>query len=94
MRKAIVAILIMTLVALAVTAVLVVPLVQDSQTEKIVAAPGASDFHQRHPNWTWDVPEGASDFYQRHPDWTWAVSEENLYRLEPGYLDYYHRHKD
>jgi hypothetical protein len=51
----------------------------------------ASDFHQRHPGWTWSVRESAlvsSDYFQRHPELT-APSVIGI-----GASDYFQRHHE
>jgi hypothetical protein len=52
----------------------------------------ASDFYQRHPNWTWAIPvaevAAPSDYFQRHPELT-APSVIGI-----GASDYFQRHPE
>jgi hypothetical protein len=51
----------------------------------------ASDFYQRHPDWTWMVHNPAVDFpdyFQRHPERTIPST------LEMGASDYFQRHPE
>ena len=52
----------------------------------------ASDFHQRHPDWTWAIPAAEvaapSDYFQRHPDLTVPAV------VGIGASDYFQRHPE
>ena len=52
----------------------------------------ASDFHQRHPNWTWAIPAAEvaapSDYFQRHRELTVPAV------LGIGASDYFQRHPE
>lgn len=61
--------------------------------------PGASDFHQRHPNWMWEVnvPHALipvagmaefPDYYQRHPELRVSAG------MAVDLSDYFLRHRD
>jgi hypothetical protein len=52
----------------------------------------ASDFYQRHPDWTWAIPAAEvaapSDYFQRHPELTVAA----ILGLDAS--DYFQRHPE
>lgn len=52
----------------------------------------ASDFHQRHPHWTWAIPAAKaaapSDYFQRHPE----LTKPAIVGL--GASDYFQRHPE
>jgi len=57
--------------------------------------PGASDFYQRHPDWTWTVRNGnaesspaSSDYFQRHPE----LTVPSILGLDAS--DYFMRHPE
>jgi len=83
-------ILLLAVVVLLSAAIFVsTPIIKDNQ---VAQAEGASDFHQRHPEWTWSIPSNQifipvtgemafPDYHQRHPQ----VREVDT-------TDYYFRH--
>jgi len=88
------------LVVIGVISLLLVTMAVSSprSTASPAADQSASDFHQRHPDWTWSVPAAAvvpvtgaaafPDYFQRHPE----LTAPSLLGQEAS--DYFQRHPE